>query len=115
MFDRVEVDVAFLGEPNDDVTAAKAPGKQVGMVLHLGHEHLAAVLPSLLRRDAVECIGRALHEDHDLLVLVDAKESGDDFPGVLICLGGEARLVAGAPVHARVDLGERVDRVPDAL
>jgi len=85
------------------------------MMLHLGHQHLAAVEPRLLGRDPVQGVGRPLDEDDDLVLLVDAEKLSHALPRLLVCLGRQPRLVPGAPVDARVDVREAVDQVAHAL
>ena len=72
--DRREVDVPVGRESDHDVPAAMPPGEQVGVVLHLGHQHLPAIEPGLLGGDPVQGVGRALDEDDDLRSLVHAEK-----------------------------------------
>jgi len=91
------------------------PGEKVGVVLHLSHQHLLALEPRLLGRNPVQRVGRALDEDHHLVVLVDAEEAGGHLAGMLIGIGREPRLVAGPTMDARVDVGKCIDRVAHSL
>ena len=113
VLDGVEVDVAAVRQPDHDVPAAVPPREKVGVVLHLRDQHLPAVEASLLGRDPVQGVGRALDEDHDLVRFVDGEEARHQLARVLVCLGREARLVAGATVHARVQVREPVHDVAD--
>jgi hypothetical protein len=90
MLDRLQVDVAVLGEADHHVPAAVAPGEKVCVVLHLGHEHRAPVEASLLGGDPVQRVSGALDEDDDLRALVDAQESRRQPASVLVCLGRQA-------------------------
>ena len=83
------------------------------MVLHLGDEHLTAVKPSLLGRDSVQGVGGALDEDDDLALAVDVEKLGDAFARLLVRLGRHSRLVSGAAMDARVNLGETGHRIAD--
>ena len=114
LLDGVQVDVPFVGEPDHHVSAPVPPGQEVGVVLHLRDEDLTTVEPRLLGGDPVERVGRALDEDHDLVLLVDPQELRHQVSRLLVRLGREARFVAGAAVHAGVEVGEAVHDVAHA-
>ena len=88
--DGVEVHMAVIRQPDDDVAAAVAPRQEVGVVLHLGDQDLAAVQACVLGRDAIQGVRGALDEDGDLRALVEVQEAGHQLPRVLVGLGGEA-------------------------
>jgi len=78
-------------------------------------ENLPAVKAGLLGGDSVEGVGSALDEDDDLARIVDVQELGNTFARLLVSLGRHARLVPGASMDARVNLGEPGHGIADAL
>src|SRR5438094_5735738 len=88
-----------------------SPRKEVGVMLHLGHEHLPSVEPGLFRCDPVQGVCGAFDEDHDLALLVDPEESRDHLARVLIRLSRQPGFVSGPAVDAGIEVGEAVDHI----
>ena len=98
LLDGVEVDVAVRREANHAVPTAVAPRQQVRVMLHLGHEHLAAVEAGLFRGDAVQRVGCALDEDDHLALLVDIEKFGYALARLFVSVSRQPRFVPGATV-----------------
>src|SRR3989454_8552469 len=92
-----------------------SPRQKTRVVLHLGDQHLAPDESRFRRRDSVERVGGPLHEDDDLVRLIDAEEFRAQLSGLLVRLGGEPRLVAGSAMHARVQVGKCRDHIADSV
>src|SRR5438105_6801328 len=51
-----------------------SPWQEIGVVLHLGDQHLPAIQSRLFGRDSIQCISRPLDEDDDLVLLVHTSQ-----------------------------------------
>ena len=99
-----------------DVTPARhaSPRQQVGVMLHHGGEHHVVGVEAEAVGEMVERLGGVATQDGDVAVasgrpLTAPGEGEGGVPGRLVGRGGEARLVPGAPVHARVRGYELLD------
>jgi hypothetical protein len=86
----------------DDPSAA-APGQVVRVVLQDRGEHDGVVGQRQRAGQAVDGLGRVLAEDDDVALGVGSDELTDDGARLLVHLGAQPRLVAGAAVDAGIE------------
>jgi len=107
MLDRLEVEVAVIGEADHDVAAAVSPGRRsawcsISVTSTWRPSSLACSGPIRFRASVV------LDEDHDLRAVVDGPEFATSFACLLVRLGGRGVTCIRFAVNARVDLRNRV-------